>query len=756
MRRELEILAQIDDFLDGEITKDELLKKVGDFQDLDTQIESQRLLRGAIQKEAFILNSQKALSKFKLFKVVKISSFAILSIGVITAALFLMFGNKHPENKSKSSYSKITNTEKPKAIAESLIPSQFFELNNLRDTVIITEGGMIFSIPQNSYNTLNNEHFKIEIKESITPVDIIKGGLSTMAGATVLETGGMFQISARQDKEALSLSPNQFIEFLVPTANKIPGMKLYNGEVTKDGEINWTNPKTLANTLTSANMNSLNFYPAAYQSCIKRNKSSLKGKSWTDSLYYDLSNITPEDKMIVGKDTTYNHKIQSCINPNLIKAFWNNTFNNTLLATLEFQKRMPLIHKTGSDKILNLYTSNFKKNLYEIDALAMKVASEKHKNAFKYLMQLKEGKVAKSLSGNQLAQLSKAIKTSQQKNKNMNRNKSVSYYRGRITENSNSYWYNIDVPFKERKRRMANEEARYHKLVKNLKIQDEESTSLKTNKFVKARKKIQINVTNSAEFEQTKCFAYILRKDAYTFEKLSIREGLLTIEHKNLDNYELAILGIKEDQKWLCIPGKIENGSIELNLETTKSFESKITAIASSDRFTENLLKKAIKKAALNNGISNGEPSSRLKLSKAIYKVSFDTILNSNDLNIYKKNRFKIQTANYDEAKRKAPYVPTKISSEINYIKAFLNTTEYTVTEQTKPLFNVKIFNAAGDNILTTNCSSNSRKTDKDTRQQNIAFSWNLQDGFTLPKGTYRATIEYRNTNIATQQFEVY
>ena len=93
MRRELEILAQIDDFLDGEITKDELLKKVGDFQDLDTQIESQRLLRGAIQKEAFILNSQKALSKFKLFKVVKISSFAILSIGVITAALFLMFGN---------------------------------------------------------------------------------------------------------------------------------------------------------------------------------------------------------------------------------------------------------------------------------------------------------------------------------------------------------------------------------------------------------------------------------------------------------------------------------------------------------------------------------------------------------------------------------------------------------------------------------------------------------------------------------------
>ena len=700
MRRKLEILAQIDDFLDGEITKDKLLNEVGDVQDLDTQIESQRLLRGAIQKEAFILNSQKALSKFKLFKVVKISSFAILSIGLITTALFLIFGNKHPENKSKSSYSKITNSEKPKAIAESLIPSQFFELNNLRDTVIITEGGMIFSIPQNSYNTLNNEHFKIEIKESITPVDIIKGGLSTMAGTTVLETGGMFQIYARQDKEALSLNTNQFIEFLVPTANKIPGMKLYNGEVTKDGEINWTNPKTLANTLTSANMNSLNFYPAAYQSYIKRNKSSLKGKSWTDSLYYDLSNITPEDKMIVGKDTTYNHKIQSCINPNLIKAFWNNTF--------------------------------------------------------KYLMQLKEGKVAKSLSTNQLAQLSKAIKTSQQKKKNMNRNKSVSYYRGRITENSNSYWYNIDVPFKERKRRMANEESRYQKLVKNLKIQDEESTSLKTNKFVKARKKIQINVTNSAEFEQTKCFAYILRKDAYTFEKLSLKEGLLTIEHKKLDNYELAILGIKEDQKWLCIPSKIENGSIELNLETTKSFESKITAIASSDRFTENLLKKAIKKAALNNGISDGEPSSRLKLSKAIYKVSVDTILNSNDLNIYKKNRFKIQTANYDEAKRKAPYVPTKISSEINYIKAFLNTTEYTVTEQTKPLFNVKIFNAAGDNILTTNCSSNSRKTDKDTRQQNIAFSWNLKDSFTLPKGTYRATIEYRNTNIATQQFEVY
>jgi hypothetical protein len=90
MRRELEILAHIDDFLDGEITKEELLQSVTDVKDLDYQIESQQLIRGAIKKDAFIQESQNALSKFKLVKIITIAALSATTIGIIVITTFLI------------------------------------------------------------------------------------------------------------------------------------------------------------------------------------------------------------------------------------------------------------------------------------------------------------------------------------------------------------------------------------------------------------------------------------------------------------------------------------------------------------------------------------------------------------------------------------------------------------------------------------------------------------------------------------------
>lgn len=90
MRRELEILAHIDDFLDGEITKEELLQSCTEVKNLDSQIESQQLIRGAIKKEAFIHASQNALSKFKLFKAITIAALSAATIGIIIIITFLV------------------------------------------------------------------------------------------------------------------------------------------------------------------------------------------------------------------------------------------------------------------------------------------------------------------------------------------------------------------------------------------------------------------------------------------------------------------------------------------------------------------------------------------------------------------------------------------------------------------------------------------------------------------------------------------
>ena len=95
MRRELEILAQIDDFLDGKITKEELQKTVENHEDLNLQIEGQEAIRNVMQKEAFMIQSKDAFSKLKLLSAIKTVIFSIILIGTITFSIFLLSNNEN-------------------------------------------------------------------------------------------------------------------------------------------------------------------------------------------------------------------------------------------------------------------------------------------------------------------------------------------------------------------------------------------------------------------------------------------------------------------------------------------------------------------------------------------------------------------------------------------------------------------------------------------------------------------------------------
>lgn len=59
------------------------------------------------------------------------------------------------------------------------------------------------------------------------------------------------------------------------------------------------------------------------------------------------------------------------INPATIKAIWDKKFNNTLLATREFEERIPLIHNTCNGNVLDTYINNLDKNLSAIDSALM-------------------------------------------------------------------------------------------------------------------------------------------------------------------------------------------------------------------------------------------------------------------------------------------------------------------------------------------------------------------------------------------------
>jgi hypothetical protein len=71
------------------------------------------------------------------------------------------------------------------------------------------------------------------------------------------------------------------------------------------------------------------------------------------------------------------------IPPSNVLSFWNAKFNNTLLATHEFELRMREIHKLCEKSILDLYVSNLDKPMFEIDQMVVDMGHAQFKKFVK-------------------------------------------------------------------------------------------------------------------------------------------------------------------------------------------------------------------------------------------------------------------------------------------------------------------------------------------------------------------------------------
>lgn len=78
------------------------------------------------------------------------------------------------------------------------------------------------------------------------------------------------------------------------------------------------------------------------------------------------------------------------IPPSKVLSFWNKNFENTILATRDFEKRMRTIHSTCDEDLLDVYISNIDKPLYYSDSLA---AIEKGYSSFESFFSERVGKV---------------------------------------------------------------------------------------------------------------------------------------------------------------------------------------------------------------------------------------------------------------------------------------------------------------------------------------------------------------------------
>ncbi|MGG9962802.1 anti-sigma factor family protein [Ferruginibacter sp. SUN106] len=311
-------------------------------------------------------------------------------IGVVAIAAVLFFSlrnNKAAEEKIKQ--------EQNKAVEK-------FEINNAADTIIETKDGVVFGIPANAFNT-DGKTVQLEIKTALNAYDIINNGLSTTSNEALLQTAGMFYINGFVDGKAVPLAKD--ISVSVPADTVNPEMQLFDGVEDSSGNINWVNPKPVEKKLRTYDITTLDFYPPKYIPALKALGKAYQNKKYTDSLYYSFSGypnqpsvreevrgdsavqIQKEGNDYLSADTGKLKKILDSlakskiafdistdfspyqVDPSIIRAFWNKKFNNTFLATKEFEERLQYMHTLCTSFFLELYLNNLDKPLYKVDEL---------------------------------------------------------------------------------------------------------------------------------------------------------------------------------------------------------------------------------------------------------------------------------------------------------------------------------------------------------------------------------------------------
>ncbi len=296
------------------------------------------------------------------------------------------------------------------------MPSNYYTLDVKDDTLLISPAGILLSVPENAFVDENGNPVQgeviLELKEALNATDIMNAGLSTTSNGELLETGGMFYIQPWQNGKKLDINKRNPIIADVPGNPNQPGMMLFDGEIMPDGQVNWVNPKSLEKFLTPVDILTMDFYPPAYLQKVSDLGKNAGDSRYTDSLYYSfagecgaisgsdtvryfneestgevnrnrkrkggpsMSEQYPADTVSSSESTAAAKSNEcSCIDPSKIRAIKNSQFNGSLLATVEFGQRVPAIHRSCKGEVLDLYVNNLDKNLWEVDSMASKIAS---------------------------------------------------------------------------------------------------------------------------------------------------------------------------------------------------------------------------------------------------------------------------------------------------------------------------------------------------------------------------------------------
>jgi mono/diheme cytochrome c family protein len=265
----------IEQYLLGQLSKEEKAAfelRINTEQNLAKDVKIQRELMEAIKIQGLKADISNAYRQVKLGKMLKNAVITTLIAAVVGLGIYYI---------AKS----VSQNNEPQTTGATL-PSNDFTIDNSKDTVIETTGGIILHIPANAFGDIDN--YELEVKEALNALDIMEAGLSTMSDSNLLATAGMFKITATKDGKELQLADGKEITAQVPTDEVDPDIMLFDGVEDSTGNINWVNPTQIKKHLINRSFDDLNFYPPGYLAKVSENGYDADNKKFTDSLYWSF------------------------------------------------------------------------------------------------------------------------------------------------------------------------------------------------------------------------------------------------------------------------------------------------------------------------------------------------------------------------------------------------------------------------------------------------------------------------------------
>jgi mono/diheme cytochrome c family protein len=229
MRPELVLIEKIDQYLNGELSAADKVafeSQLAADPNLREAVQLQQDIQAAMHRASLTRSIRRAKHHFYRGTWLRWGGFGVGLAAVVLAA-FLVFTHRHPQ--------------------PAVIPGEVYTIDLTRDTVLHTAHGALLNIPRGSIDAGGAKSIRLAIKEAYTIADMIRYNLTTQSNGQPLSSGGMIDIQPVAGSNAHIVRP---ITISLPTSRIEENMQLFKGTAGDNGNINWTNPKPLADSLT--------------------------------------------------------------------------------------------------------------------------------------------------------------------------------------------------------------------------------------------------------------------------------------------------------------------------------------------------------------------------------------------------------------------------------------------------------------------------------------------------------------------------